>query len=307
MTDDNPGGKENSRSQGESIKWHPAFFDAIQLELLDYRDSLEFLYEYQLTSEPLRVDAVIIKKPPEVRIDKNFARLFREYNLVEYKSPEDYLSVNDFYKVYGYACLYAALNKAPVTALTLAFAVSRSPRELIKHLAAVRGYTVVETYPGIQEIRGDILPMQIIESKKLSSADNLWLKSLRGGLDLESTRVILKEGSRKGKEAPVGAYLDVILQANSAMIREVLDMSDGTLTLERVLEEAGLIAKYELRGEARGEAKGEARGEARGEEKARCEIAQDLLGMGWTVEQTARTSRLPIEKVQALYDARNFF
>jgi hypothetical protein len=131
--------------------------------------------------------------------------------------------------------------------------------------------------------------MQIIESKKLSSADNLWLKSLRGGLDLESTRVILKEGSKKGKEAPVRVYLDVILRANSTMIREVLNMSDGALTIETVLEETGLAAKYELRGEAKGE--------ARGEEKAR-----NLLDMGWTIEQTARTSRLAIEKVQSLHE-----
>jgi predicted transposase YdaD len=78
------------------------------------------------------------------------------------------------------------------------------------------------------------------------------------------------------------------------MIREVLNMNDSTLTIETVLEEAGLAAKYEL--------KGEARGEARGEEKARTEIARNLLGMGWTVEQTALTSRLSIEKVQTLYE-----
>jgi hypothetical protein len=148
----------------------------------------------------------------------------------------------------------------------------------------------VETHPGIREIRGDILPMQIIESRQLSSTDNLWLKSLSGGLDLESTRVILKEGSKQSKDAPVRAYLDVILRANSAMIREVLSMSDEALTLERALEEAGLIAKYE------------SRGKARGEEEARAEIARSLLGMGWTVEQTARISRLSIEKVQALCD-----
>jgi hypothetical protein len=294
MTEDNPTpmtSQEKPRPQGEPIKWHPAFFDAIQLELLDYRSFLEFLYEYQLTSEPLRVDTVIIKKPPEVRIDKNFARIFREFNLIEYKSPEDYLSVNDFYKVYGYVCLYAALNDVSITGLTLTFVVNRSPREVLKHFIEVRGYGITETYPGIREVAGDILPIQIIESKKLSSVDNLWLKSLTGGLDLESTSVILREGSKKGKEAPIRAYLDVILRANSAMIREVLNMSDSTLTIEMVLEETGIAAKYE------------ARGEAKGEEKARTEIARNLLDMGWTIEQTAKTSCLSPEKVQSLYVA----
>ncbi|MDR0688722.1 MAG: hypothetical protein LBG08_00435 [Spirochaetaceae bacterium] len=160
-------------------------FYAIQLELLDYRNFLEFLCEYQLTSEPLRVDTVIIKKPPELHIDKKLARIFKEFNLVEYKSLEDYLSINDFYKVYGYACPYAALNDVSIIGLTLAFVLSRSPRELIKHLLEVRGYAITETYPEIREVLGDIVPIQIIKSKKLSSLDNLWLKSLTGGLDLE--------------------------------------------------------------------------------------------------------------------------
>jgi predicted transposase YdaD len=72
------------------------------------------------------------------------------------------------------------------------------------------------------------------------------------------------------------------------MIREVLNMSGDILTIEAVLEEAGLAEKYE------------ARGEAIGEEKARSEIARNLLSLGWTIEQTARTSRLSVEKVRAL-------
>jgi predicted transposase YdaD len=66
---------------------------------------------------------------------------------------------------------------------------------------------------------------------------------------------------------------------------------NSTLTIEMVLEEAGIAAKYE------------ARGEAKGEEKARTEIARNLLDMGWTIEQTAKTSCISLEKVQSLYAA----
>ena len=31
---------------------------------------------------------------------------FREHNIIEYKSPDDYLGINDFYKAYGYVCFY---------------------------------------------------------------------------------------------------------------------------------------------------------------------------------------------------------
>ena len=90
------------------ITWHPAFVEALQLELEAYRDSLVFHPEYQLTSEPLKIDCVVVIKAKDLVIEKNIAAIFRETNLLEYKSPGGYVSVADFYKVYGYACLYTA-------------------------------------------------------------------------------------------------------------------------------------------------------------------------------------------------------
>jgi len=52
------------------IPWHPAFVEALQLELEDYKDVLEFHSELQLTTEPLRIDCVVIKKTKEVKIEK---------------------------------------------------------------------------------------------------------------------------------------------------------------------------------------------------------------------------------------------
>ena len=45
------------------ISWHPAFIQAIQLELEDYLDVLTFETEHQLTTEPLKID-VLIALPP---------------------------------------------------------------------------------------------------------------------------------------------------------------------------------------------------------------------------------------------------
>jgi len=82
---------------------------------------------------------------PSTRIKKNIAAIFRKWNLLEYKSPDDYVSVTDFYKVYGYACLYASLEKVPITDLTITFIESRYPEKLLDHLKNVRRYTVEET------------------------------------------------------------------------------------------------------------------------------------------------------------------
>jgi hypothetical protein len=177
---------ENQQTS-EDISWHPAFFEAIQRELAQYKDALQFISEYQLTAEPLRIDVVIIKKIKDIPLTKNIAAIFRRDNLLEYKSPTDYLSVKDFYKVYGYGCLYVFLNAVAISDLTLTFVVSRYPRDLLTHLKKVRRYRVEEKSPGIYTVIGDIIPIQIIDNRKLSEDENIWLKDLDNKLDVAQT------------------------------------------------------------------------------------------------------------------------
>ena len=94
--------------QKQILQWHPAFYADVQIELAENASNLMFENEHQLSTKPMEVDVVIIKKEAEYPIHKNIGRIFRKYNLIEYKSPEDYLSIDDFYKIYGYACFYKA-------------------------------------------------------------------------------------------------------------------------------------------------------------------------------------------------------
>jgi hypothetical protein len=48
------------------IAWHPAFVEAIQAELEEYKDVLEFHAEHSLTAEPLRIDVLVVKKRADV-------------------------------------------------------------------------------------------------------------------------------------------------------------------------------------------------------------------------------------------------
>ena len=117
--------KRKPRAGGKT-PWHPAFFEAMKQELFDYRDSLEFKYNHPLNTEPLEIDVVIIKKPRDVVINKNIARIFRADNILEYKSPRAYLAVNDFLKACAYANLYASITPGVDFAdLTLTFVENR--------------------------------------------------------------------------------------------------------------------------------------------------------------------------------------
>ncbi|GHT58181.1 hypothetical protein FACS1894109_11980 [Spirochaetia bacterium] len=271
------------------IPWHPAFFEAVQLELVAFQDVLEFKYEYQLTTDPLRIDTLIIKKPKNVTIDKNFAQMFRSENICEFKSPGAYLSVKDFYKVMAYANLYTAITPGvEITDITLTFVEAKYPRELIKHLREIRGYSIDEPWPGIHRVRGDFIPIQIVESKKLPETDNMWLKGLNKGLDISSFGRIVKESRKKGKGARLGSYLYAVIQANPETLKEVT-MSD--LTVEDVLREAGYIPRWLETGREEGREEGQEK------------VARNLLNMGLSIEQIAKAAELDIETVKSLQAA----
>ncbi|MDR2483394.1 MAG: hypothetical protein LBD08_07170 [Treponema sp.] len=125
-------------TDGERINWHQAFYGALHLELDEYRSCLEFETEHQLTAEPLRIDMLIIKKRPEIIIRKNIGVIFRQDNVIEFKSPDDYISVDDFYKTMAYCYLYAAIERIPVTRLSLTLAWSGYPRNAAEHGWEVR-------------------------------------------------------------------------------------------------------------------------------------------------------------------------
>jgi hypothetical protein len=272
----------------KQIAWHPAFLQAVKQELIDYKDSLEFKYEYQLTSEPLRIDLIIIKKPKNLVIDKNIARIFRTDNLLEYKSPEDYLSVNDFLKVYAYACLYAAITPdTDLSGITITFVGNRRPRKLLQYLKDVRGYKITETASGIYQVSGDYIPIQIIESKKLPGRENMWLKSLANDLKSGNVKTILEEREKQGQETPMDAYWDVLSKANPEAFLEVRNMARAA-TFEEVFTKAGIIPEWMERGRKEGR------------EQGREIIARNLLSMGMSVEEIAKATELTVEKVRSL-------
>lgn len=95
-----------NNKEKHALQWHPAFYAGIQIEFTKEADMLVFENEHQIGTKPKEIDVLIIKKNDDIPIQKNIGRIFRKYNIIEYKSPVDYLSVDDFYLVYAYACLY---------------------------------------------------------------------------------------------------------------------------------------------------------------------------------------------------------
>jgi hypothetical protein len=264
---------------------------------------LQFEFEYPLNTEPLRIDAVIIKKQPDAVIDNPMGALFRGVNIVEYKSPGDYLSVEDYHKAGAYARLYSVLNGVETGDMTVSFAGEAYPRKLLNYLRGEYGYRVEERWPGIYYVEGDIFGVQVIETKKLRGEGGVWLKNLRGGLKGEELRGTMERGKVLPEGAPLTAYLSMVLQANGLGLEEMVEMSN--VTLEEVLEKHGFIEKWEARGLEkgmeqgleRGMEQGLERGLERGLEEGLERAAKGLRKYGMDPAEIAGALELPLAKV----------
>jgi len=209
----------------DRIHWHEAFYGVLQIELRNYKDILKYMNEYLLSKEALKMDVLIIKKEKDVEIKKNIGRIFKTYNIFEYKSETDYLSVHDYYKVLGYALIYASFEKVYIEDVTVSFVVTKHPRELFKYLENVRMLKINRVEDGVYYVIGDIISIQILESKNLPSKDNLFLKTLGSNISQDDVINILKELEKYGDINDKDKYIETMMLANKKTFEEVLDMS----------------------------------------------------------------------------------
>ena len=232
MTEKNKKEQRVVDEEGNLLQWHPAFYAGIQIELENELDKLIFESEHNLSKKPMRIDVLIIKKLADDAIYKNIGRIFRRYNIVEYKSPTDYLSIDDFYKVYGYSCFYKSeakrVDSIKITDITITFVSKKYPIELIEHLEKIRCFGLEKVDEGIYYITNDTLPMQLLVTSELLKEENLWLKCLTNDLDdIETIDRLSKEYGAHEHEELYKAVMDVIVRANKEKFKEVTNMCEA--------------------------------------------------------------------------------
>ena len=99
--------------------------------------------------------------------------------------------------------------------------------KLIEHLKSVKKYRVEEKEEGIYYVYGDLIPIQILITKKLSAEENLWLKSLTNKLNETAAAEKLIENYMDHKESSLHrSMIETIMRANQKLFQEVNGMSD---------------------------------------------------------------------------------
>ncbi|MCL1884004.1 MAG: hypothetical protein FWF81_09675 [Defluviitaleaceae bacterium] len=177
--------------------------------------------------------------------------------------------------------IYSSFEKVQMPDITISISLTIYPRELIKILEN-RGLTVQNSENGIHLITGDIVPIQILESKNLSEEENLFLRNLRSnlsGADMQKTLELYKERRPLNEK---NVFLHRLVKANPNAFMEAINMFHDDIKdifLEGA-ERYGWLANRET-------------------EKLKA-VAKKLLLMGVSVEKIAEATELPLDTVHGL-------
>ncbi len=210
----------------QKLQWHPAFAAALEMELLENKDDLEFEREHNLNRKPLLIDCLVIKKKKDVVIKNEIGKFFRKYNIIEYKSARDSLSIDDVAKTQGYAHLYKAYGES-VNAIKFdevaAILIRESkPIGLFKYFEENK-YTVSNPYRGIYYIESGLkFPTQIIVGKELTHENHEWFNLLSDKVTKqEMARAI--EYSRKVRNKNERELIDAIFEVSALANKNVVE------------------------------------------------------------------------------------
>ena len=209
------------------IQWHPAFYAATKLELHDNIDELEFYPEYNLSKKPLQADLLIIEKNGRTQIKNAIGHIFRRHNIVEYKSPGDGMTVDDFYKCVAYACLYKSagesVNAVAGDELSITMIRESYPKSMMRELKRL-GISFAEYDSGIYYSQNFFIPAQIIVTQELEADEHRSLRILSRNADENDVKGFIKETLSyvtQGEKADAQAVLKVSGTANYNLFEKI--------------------------------------------------------------------------------------
>lgn len=210
-----------TKTDENDILWHSGHYAAIKLEFLENDADLTYETEHQLNHEPIRIDLLVIKKNKDIQIANELGAAFRGYNIMEYKSEEDSLSIDTVFKANAYAMLYKAyadeVDGIKIDDITVTLTRLGYPRNAMKALAE-QGYAIEEKNQGIYMVTGRaILPTQIIIISRLKEELHFWITKLRKSITKEQILQVLKKGkelNEKKIDLYIGPLINVLADAN---------------------------------------------------------------------------------------------
>lgn len=238
------------------IQWHPGFISAMDLELRENRTDLVYEREYNLNTKPLEIDLLIIKKDKNVQMINEIGKLFRGHNIMEYKSPEDGLNIDTFYKSGAYASLYKSygetVDKRTADDITVSIVRQSRPAGLFGYFER-HGIRVTNPFHGIYYVLDAVLfPTQIVVTRELDKKEHTWLTAISEGMEKQDMKALLERIdtlTQKIDRELADSVLEVSIRANRKMVEELRGDGNMCQALLEIMEPEIMKIKEEVRQE----------------------------------------------------------
>jgi len=224
---------------------------------------------------------LVIKKSKDLKIEKNLGKIFKEHNILEYKSPSDNLALSDYSKVKGYAYLYCAFENITPQQVTITFIVPELTAVLRSYLTNVEGFDITVVDDGICYVDDKSFSVQVIEQKKLSVDKNLFVGTLNKSVTAVDMNKLLNEVHQRGIALKNNPFIEVVAKANLDIVEEVINMQTE-LTFDEFITEWGVK-----------------RGMVDNVQRMK-EIAKKMLNIGEPLEKIALITDLDIATIESL-------
>jgi len=183
-------------------QWHPLFVTSLKEALSDaLPGQVEIIPELALSSKPLDIDVLVVKKSQMAQLRHPMTGIFKTYNLFEFKSPDDNLDLNDYDKGIAIARLYKVIKHPKMHTLndiTLTFVSRKHPASMLellktRELAVHKGNPA----PGIYRVLGESIPVQIMVLKELQDPETAYMFAVfltgREKIRLDATMTLIKK------------------------------------------------------------------------------------------------------------------
>ena len=214
-------------------RFHYGFYAAMENEYSLLNIPLTYEQEVELGKDPVRIDFLVIKKDTDIVLDDPIGEFFKQVNIFEYKSPEDGLSIDDFYKVQAYGLFYKGfghkVNELPIGNITLTIVRHTYPRDMLKMLRN-SGIVIYEVHPGIYRFEcKPFIPIQLVISSRLPLDEYKGLRLLAKGATVEDIKAYAEKAIASGNERikeNAGTVINVCLDVNKNL-GEVKEMYEA--------------------------------------------------------------------------------
>ena len=234
--------KETFMGKENDIQWHLGFCAAMELELREYADKLEFHREYPLSRKPLLIDLLVVEKTDDFEITNDIGQIFRKHNIMEYKSENDTLNEDTYFKVMAYAYLYKSSEKhigdIDINSVTVTFVRERKPEKLLRWFSD-NNYKVYEKTRGIYYVEKDgFVKNQVVVTAEVGEKEHIFLKTLKRGLKRSTVDNFLDEAfelHEPFEKDCINSLLGIMVSSNQELFDSI--KNGGTGIMNEVLRE----------------------------------------------------------------------